>query len=83
MFCPKCGTQNPESGKFCRKCGTDLSPVSDALSGKLSNQNQGFGTMQPIQPMQISNGKAAPVKIFVIALSQLTGLAFPFDICIG
>ncbi|MGI8670151.1 MAG: zinc-ribbon domain-containing protein, partial [Aridibacter sp.] len=23
MFCPKCGTQNPENGKFCRKCGTD------------------------------------------------------------
>ncbi len=37
MFCPKCGTNNPESGKFCRKCGSDLSVVSDALSGKLSS----------------------------------------------
>ena len=35
MFCPKCGIQNPESGKFCRSCGTDLGNVSDALSGKL------------------------------------------------
>lgn len=33
MFCPKCGTKNPEDGKFCRKCGTDLSPVTDALAG--------------------------------------------------
>ncbi len=37
MFCPKCGTKNPEDGKFCRKCGTDLGNVTDALSGKLSS----------------------------------------------
>jgi len=36
MFCPKCGTENPETGKFCRSCGTDLGNVSDALSGKLA-----------------------------------------------
>lgn len=35
MFCPKCGTQNPEIGKFCRSCGTDLGNVSAALSGNL------------------------------------------------
>jgi hypothetical protein len=33
MFCPKCGRQNPEEGKFCRSCGTDLGNVSQALSG--------------------------------------------------
>lgn len=26
--------QNPDDGKFCRKCGTDLKTVSAALSGK-------------------------------------------------
>ncbi len=35
MFCPKCGTQNPENGKYCRSCGTDLGNISEALSGKL------------------------------------------------
>ncbi len=35
MFCPKCGIQNPDSGKFCRSCGTDLANVSDVLTGKL------------------------------------------------
>lgn len=35
MFCPKCGTQNPETGKFCRSCGVDLGNVSAALSGEL------------------------------------------------
>lgn len=36
MFCPKCGTQNPDDGRFCRSCGADLGNVSAALSGKLS-----------------------------------------------
>ena len=35
MFCPKCGIQNPETGKFCRSCGTDLGNISDALTGNL------------------------------------------------
>lgn len=35
MFCPKCGVQNPETGKFCRSCGTDLGNVSAVLSGNL------------------------------------------------
>lgn len=34
MFCPKCGTKNLDTGKFCRKCGTDIGTVSEALSGK-------------------------------------------------
>jgi hypothetical protein len=34
MFCPKCGTQNPETGKFCRSCGSDLAVVSEALTGR-------------------------------------------------
>jgi len=38
MFCPKCGTQNPDDGRFCRSCGADLAKVSEALSGKLSKK---------------------------------------------
>jgi hypothetical protein len=33
MFCPKCGVKNPDNGKFCRTCGTDLAGVSRSLSG--------------------------------------------------
>jgi len=33
MFCPKCGTQNPDDGRFCRKCGADLGNVTAALTG--------------------------------------------------
>ncbi|MEO8647966.1 MAG: zinc-ribbon domain-containing protein [Acidobacteriota bacterium] len=35
MYCPKCGIENPETGKFCRSCGTDLGNVSAVLSGNL------------------------------------------------
>lgn len=34
MFCPKCGTENPQEGKFCRKCGTDLSGVARAIGNE-------------------------------------------------
>ena len=40
MFCPKCGTQNPEKGKFCRSCGTDLGNVGAALTGQLPQRAQ-------------------------------------------
>lgn len=36
MFCPKCGTKNPDNGRFCRSCGADLGNVTAALSGKPS-----------------------------------------------
>lgn len=43
MFCPKCGTKNPEDGKFCRSCGSDLVVVSAALSGSLPAKLGEFG----------------------------------------
>jgi hypothetical protein len=33
MFCPKCGTKNPEDGRFCRSCGADISSVPAAMGG--------------------------------------------------
>ena len=79
MFCPKCGTENPEAGKFCRSCGTDLATISDALAGKINNKNSGFGMIQPIQPiqpMQLWDGRGKSVH-WQGAITQLfVGSAF-------
>jgi len=34
MFCPKCGTENPEGAKFCSKCGADLAPSAGGAETK-------------------------------------------------
>lgn len=65
MFCPKCGGQNPETGKFCRNCGTDLGNVSSALASPT-----------PIQPQRLVNHKGKPVHWEGAITKFFTGLAF-------
>ncbi len=66
MFCPKCGTKNPDNGKFCRNCGTDLNVVSDVLTGKLDKQNAFLCTDKKGKPI---TWESAMGKLF-------TGIAF-------
>ena len=35
VYCPKCGTQGIEGGRFCKRCGTNLEAVSRMLTGEL------------------------------------------------
>jgi hypothetical protein len=65
MFCPKCGKENPETGKFCRSCGTDLGNVSSALSGQLLQQ-----------PRQIVDHKGRPLSWDKAIVKMFTGVAF-------
>ncbi len=64
MFCPKCGIQNPETGKFCRSCGTDLGNVSDALSGKLQ------------RAQTCVNSKGKPITLESAITKFFMGVAF-------
>lgn len=38
MFCPKCGTENPDNGKFCRSCGINLSALTPETNTELKLQ---------------------------------------------
>ena len=40
MYCPGCGVNNSAETKFCTRCGTNLSVVSDALSGRATSSLQ-------------------------------------------
>jgi hypothetical protein len=64
MFCPKCGGQNPETGKFCRTCGTDLDNVTQALGKK------------PARPQQLLDHKGKPVSWERAIAKFFSGLAF-------
>lgn len=64
MFCPKCGTENPETGRFCRSCGTDLGNVTDALSGKVA------------KPVAVVDRKGRPVSLEGAIVKIFTGIAF-------
>ena len=35
MFCPKCGIENPDHGKFCRSCGANLTHVLAVVEGEI------------------------------------------------
>lgn len=76
MFCPKCGTQNPVTGKFCRRCGTDLETVSDALSGTSNGKMQNVKAVEPIKMNVLSCDSSKPIS-WESAMGQMfMGLAF-------
>lgn len=68
MFCPKCGTENPDNSKFCRSCGTNLGGVADAISGNLVKPNE--------IPQQLLNRKGKRITWESALTSLLMGFAF-------
>jgi hypothetical protein len=40
MFCPKCGTENPNDGRFCRVCGANLVNVLAFVEGSLITESE-------------------------------------------
>ena len=64
MFCPKCGTKNPDNGRFCRTCGADLGNVSEALSGSLK------------KPQHLVDRRGKPISWESAIVKMFTGLAF-------
>jgi len=47
MFCPRCGTPNPETTKFCRQCGLPLTQIT----GYVASGGTGALTSSPTSPI--------------------------------
>ena len=62
MFCPRCGTQNPENTKFCRQCGLGLA----SLTGYVATG--GTGALAAPPP------SAAPVPVQLPETSEMIAL---------
>jgi zinc ribbon protein len=65
MYCPKCATQNAEDTKFCRSCGSNLSLVPQALTGRLPDAPSGKRRRRDLEhggPASLANGIT---KLFV------------------
>lgn len=55
MFCPRCGSQNPDSTKFCRQCGLPLAQltgyVTSGGTGTLATPPPPMTPTQPTTPI--------------------------------
>ncbi len=52
MFCPRCGSPNPDATKFCRQCGLGLQAVTGYVAGGGTAQ---LPQPQPTSPNPIAN----------------------------
>lgn len=70
MFCPKCGTQNPDGSKFCSGCGQPLAPATQSAS-------QPASAPQPApQPAAFATSRAAgPAAYSTAGAVRHTGIA--------
>ncbi len=57
MYCPKCGAQTQTDAKYCRACGSDVSLVPMALTGKLPDQvSSGGRQLERRDANRLTNG---------------------------
>ena len=59
MYCPSCASQNNDDAKFCRTCGSNLSLISQALTGELPQVRHGkHGKTEHKSPPSVANAVA-------------------------
>src|SRR5205085_12654958 len=68
MFCPRCGSPNPDTTKFCRQCGLGLTPVSSYIATGGTGQLMPTGAPVTSQLAQITAGYSPKQKMTLAIL---------------
>ena len=74
MFCPKCGIENPDNGKYCRSCGAGLSNVLAVVEGNFSVENAAASEDSPAELYSTS------IRNIILGFGFLTAAVFLFTI---
>ncbi len=75
MFCPKCGTENPDGAKFCSKCGAALGAVP-ASSGASSSSDTTTGLAPNVAGLLCYVGWWISGIVFVVLEKKSTFVRF-------
>jgi hypothetical protein len=70
MLCPNCGTKTTNDHKFCRNCGMNLGPVSQAVAAHLSHGGASAAAREsgPRGTRRVARGLFAGVFVFLLGL---------------
>jgi len=69
MKCPECKAENPETTKFCRKCGTELLLACPQCGAEILPEDDFCGKCGHTLPVNIS-AKAAGPDNFVLPIAS-------------
>jgi hypothetical protein len=89
MFCGECGTENPETNKFCKNCGNTLKRVQQTPAPTTPVQVPAQSYSQPVSapaPQVQMPGKSSVLRkhaISIISIFPAVGAFFMYPYVLG
>lgn len=67
MFCPQCGTDVPNSARFCPKCGNTFNAVPQQAFPQAASRMSGISSMSPVS----LNGSINIMRLIAVGIAVL------------